>query len=72
VFLEFFFGANFIESGLAPTDTVAGISDAAALQGFLNLAIFAKGPVNCDEREIDIAWQLEVFVAHVDLHRFSA
>ena len=52
--LEFFFGANFIESGLAPTDTVAGVSDAAALQYFLDLAIFSKGSVNRIKREIDI------------------
>src|SRR6185369_6686253 len=70
VFPKFFFGANFVESYFAPIDTLASVRDPATFQNFLNLAIFAKRPVDRDEGEIDIVRQLEVFVAHIDFHRF--
>ena len=69
---KIFFGANFVESYFAPIDTLASVRDPATFQNFLNLAIFTKGPVDGDEREVDIIRQLEVFVAHVDFHRFNA
>jgi hypothetical protein len=72
VFPKFFFGANFVESDLARTDTVAGVSDAAALKNFLNLAIFTKGSMDRIEHEIDIVRQLKILVSHIDFHRFGA
>src|SRR5690348_4998676 len=72
VFSEFLLGTNFIERGLAYAYAFTRVCNVSTFENFLNLAIFAKRPVNCDEREIDIDWQLEVFVANVDLHHFDA
>ncbi len=53
-------------------DTFAGVSDAAAFQNFLKLAIFAKSSVDRIERQIDIVRQLEILVPHIDFHHFGA
>ncbi len=53
--LKFFFGPNFVESGLAGFYSLTRISDAAALQDSLDLAIFAEGSVYGQERKLDIA-----------------
>jgi hypothetical protein len=55
VFLKFLFCPNFVESGRASFYSLARISDAAALQNSLKLAVFAECSVNGDEREIHIA-----------------
>ena len=52
---KFFFCPNFVESGLASLYSLARISDAAALQNSLELAVFAEGSVNGQERKINIA-----------------
>ena len=67
-----FFGANFVESYFAPIDTLAGVRDPATFQNFLELAIFTKGPVDGNKSEIDIARQLEVFVADIYFNHFGA
>jgi hypothetical protein len=72
MFLKFFFRANFVEGDLAGNDTFAGVSDAAALENFLKVAIFAKGPVDRIERQIDVVRQLEILIPHIDFHDFGA
>ena len=69
---ESFFSANFVERDLARGHALAGVCDSATLQNFLDLAIFAKGSVDRDEREIDIVRQLEILIPHIDLHHFGA
>jgi hypothetical protein len=72
VFLKFLLRSNFIESNLAFAHTIAGVCDPATLQNLLNLAIFAKCPVDGDEGEIDILRQFEILVPHIDFHHFCA
>jgi hypothetical protein len=55
VFPKFFFCPNFVESDLASVYSLTRISDAAAFQNSLELAVFAEGSVNRNERKIDIA-----------------
>ena len=69
---KFFLGANFVESSLASLYSFARVSDAAVLQNSLDLAIFAEGSVNGEERKIDIVRQFEVLVAHVDIRHLRA
>src|SRR5207248_11586414 len=72
VFSESFFSANFVERDLARGHALAGVCDSATLQNFLDLAIFAKGSVDRDEREIDIVRQLEILVSHIYFNHFGA
>ena len=53
-------------------DTFAGVSDAAALENFLKVAILAKGSVDRIERQIDVVRQLEILIPHIDFHDFGA
>ena len=64
--LRIFFSIDFIECGPAFLHAVAGIRHAAIFQNLLELAVFAKRPVNGDEGEIDIFRQLKIFVADID------
>ena len=72
VFQKFFFRRILSKAISLAFDAVAGISDAAAFQNFLKLAIFAKSSVDRIEREIDIVRQLEILVPHIDFHHFGA
>jgi hypothetical protein len=72
VFLKFLLRPNFIESDLARAYAIASVCDPAMFQNFLNLAIFTKRPVDGNKSEIDIARQLEVFVADIYFNHFGA
>src|SRR5213082_789497 len=63
---EFLFRFDFIECGPAFFDAIAGIRQTAIFQNLLDLAVFAKRPVNGEEGEIDISRQLKIFVADID------
>ena len=69
---EFLFRFDFIECGPAFFDAFAGVRHTAIFQNLLELAVFAKRPVNGEEGEIDVSWQLKIFVADIDFENLRA
>src|SRR5437667_361416 len=54
--------SNAVQLSLTPSP----VRHTAIFQNLLELAVFAKRPVNGEEGEIDISRQLKIFVADID------
>jgi hypothetical protein len=72
VLAKFLLRSDFVESQLTPLDSFARVSDAALFQNLLDLTVFAKGSVQRDECELDIAWQLKLRIPHIDVDNVRA
>src|SRR5262249_49507285 len=69
---EFFLRFDFIEGNLALIYTISGVGNTAIFQNLLDLAVFAEGPMNGEEGDVDVRRELEIFIANIDLEDFRS
>ena len=72
VLAKFFFRADLIERCGALFDAISGVTDAALLQNFLQLPVFAKRSVDGEECQIHITGQFEILVPYIDLENVGS
>ncbi len=72
VLAKFFLRSNLVEGEFTRLYIFTGVRDAAVLENFLHLAVFAERSMQGDECKIDIVRQLKILVAHIHIGDFYA